>query len=93
MLLIDETDTQTALAAYLRNLRKLQGYSREKLAEISTVPAPTIKKFETTGQISLRQFLLLWQSLDDLQKLYALTQKSVIQEHPKTIEDVLNAEF
>ncbi len=74
MILLDEIDTQAALADYLLKRRKVNRYSRAKLAEISTVPAPTIKKFETTGQISLRQFLLLWQSLDDLQKLYKLTQ-------------------
>lgn len=90
LFLIDHVDTQMALADYLRYRRKLQKYSRQALAERSGVPAATIKKFELTGQISLRQFLLLWQHLDDIQRLYALAQRTYI---PKTIEDVLNAEF
>ncbi len=52
----------------------------------------TIKKFELTGQISFRQLLLLWQSLDDLKRLYELTliQQSSV---PTTIDEVLNDEF
>lgn len=90
LFLIDHVDTQMALADYLRYRRKLQKYSRQALSERSGVPAATIKKFESTGQISLRQFLLLWQHLDDIQRLYALAQRTYI---PKTIEDVLNGEF
>ena len=48
--------------------------SREALAKKSTVPASTIKKFEVTRLISFRQLLLLWQTLDDLTRLYDLTQ-------------------
>lgn len=88
--LIDESDVQTALARHLRRRRKIRGYSREQLAQHSTVPAATIKKFELSGQISLRQFLLLWQSLDDLQALYALTTGAPRGTAPQTIEDVLN---
>ncbi len=89
MLLIDHTDIQSAFASYLRKQREARGYSRAELAKRSTVPAPTIKKFELTGQISLRQFLLLWQSVDDLQSLYALTTAKP-KPTPKTIEEVLN---
>ena len=56
----------------------------------------TIKKFETTGQISFRQLLLLWQSLDDLSRLYALTQdfgQRANQRQPQTIEEVLKDGF
>lgn len=91
LFLIDNLDVQMALSHYLHNRRKQQKYSRQALAERCGVPSATIKKFELTGQISLRQFLLLWQYLDDLQRLYALTQVS--HQTPKTIEDVLNAEF
>jgi transcriptional regulator with XRE-family HTH domain len=88
--LLDETDVQQALAAYLRKRREQAGLSRAALAERSTVPAPTIKKFELTGQISLRQLLLLWQSLDDLQRLYALTRKPAHGTAlPRSIEEVL----
>ena len=83
-------DVQRALARHLRGLRKAARLSRAALAERSTVPAPTIKKFELTGQISLRQLLLLWQSLDDLNRIYQLTQRDVsLGAMPKTIEEVL----
>ena len=90
--LIDEQDTQQALAEYLKSKRKQGKLSREKLAIKSGVPAPTIKKFETTGQISLRQFLLLWLSLDDINRLYNLTkaQKASL---PTTIEEVLSRDY
>ncbi|MEZ5535029.1 MAG: helix-turn-helix transcriptional regulator [Thiolinea sp.] len=89
-LLLTEADTQQALAGYLRQQRKQLKLSRHALAERSTVPASTIKKFELSGQISLRQFLLLWESLDDLRRIYALTQAEQTPEPvPQTIEDVL----
>lgn len=92
MRLLDEVDVQMALADYLHRRRKLRKYSRQELAERSLVPASTIKKFETTGQISLRQFLLLWQSLDDLNRLDQLTRLQYKTE-PKTIAEVLRDDF
>ena len=68
MSLFSAADVQTSLQEWLIAQRKAQKLSRDRLAEISTVPSSTIKKFETTGQISFRQFLLLWQSVDDLQR-------------------------
>jgi transcriptional regulator with XRE-family HTH domain len=92
MLLLDQTDVQHAYAEHLRRLRKAAKMSRDALAQRSTVPASTIKKFELTGQISFRQLLLLWQSLDDLKRLYDLSQGHTSRANmpfPKTIEDVL----
>lgn len=87
-LLVSAQDTQTALAKHLRGRRKRLGLSRELLAERSSVPAPTIKKFETTGLISLRQFLLLWQTLDDLSRLYSILKEQ--PNMPTSIDEVLN---
>ena len=95
-LLLDDSDVQQAFAAHLRRLREAAKLSRAALAERSSVPAPTIKKFELTGQISLRQLLLLWQSLDDLARLYALTQiqpSATNERMPTTIDEVLQDEF
>lgn len=92
--LLDDTDVSQAYAAYLLGLRKQAKLSREALAERSCVPASTIKKFELTGQISFRQLLLLWQSLDSLDRLYQLTQAST--DHatmPTSIAEVLKDEF
>ncbi|WP_311950553.1 helix-turn-helix transcriptional regulator [Halomonas piscis] len=94
-LLLDDTDVQQAFAAHLRRRREEEGLSREALAERSTVPASTLKKFELTGEISFRQLLLLWQCLDDLQRLYELTQAPSQDRHrqPTSIEEVLKDGF
>ncbi|AQS35250.1 hypothetical protein Sps_00025 [Shewanella psychrophila] len=94
--LLDDKDVQLAFAVHLRKLREQQSLSRDALALRSCVPAPTIKKFELTGQISFRQLLLLWQSLDELARLYELTRTSSLIKHskmPTSIEEVLKDEF
>nr|WP_245662977.1 transcriptional regulator [Endozoicomonas arenosclerae] len=67
--------------------RKSKKWSRQTLAEQSGVPAPTIKKFEATGQISLRQFILLWQCVDKLENLSSLTKEDDLL--PSSIDEVL----
>ncbi len=92
--LLDDTDVSQAYAAYLRELRKQAKLSRSALAERSCVPAATIKKFELTGQISFRQLLLLWQTLDSLDRLYQLTQSNKERATmPSSIDEVLKDEF
>jgi transcriptional regulator with XRE-family HTH domain len=90
LLLLSPADIQNTLRAYIKSQRKHAKLSRDQLAERSTVPAATIKKFETTGQISLRQFLLLWQSLDDLARLQQLAKPASNVKMPITIDEVLN---
>ncbi|WP_428995789.1 hypothetical protein, partial [Lamprobacter modestohalophilus] len=80
-------DVQQALSAWIKGRRKTLKLSRNALAMRSTVPAPTIKKFETTGQISLRQFLLLWQCVDDLSRVQRLTDPA--PKAPTSLEEVL----
>lgn len=94
-LLLDDSDVQHAFAAHLRKLREQEKLSRDALAARSGVPAPTIKKFELTGQISFRQLLLLWQSLDELSRLFALTQNTTNNKSsmPTSIEEVLKDGF
>lgn len=88
--LLDDIDVSQALAGHLRTLREQAKFSRAALAKRSTVPAATIKKFELTGQISLRQLLLLWQTLDSLDRLYQLTQSDRSRPTmPSSIEEVL----
>jgi hypothetical protein len=94
--LLDDTDVSQAFAAHLRSLRKTARLSREALAKRSCVPAATIKKFELTGQISFRQLLLLWQSLDSLDRLHQLTQPGSGKSSaalPTSIEEVLSDAF
>ena len=85
--ILSATDVQKKLAESVREKRKQLKFSRPALSKISTVPIATIKKFETTGQISLRQFILLWQCVDSLEKLVQITQKT--ESKPQTISEVL----
>lgn len=88
--LFSASDVQASLCEWLTSQRKILKFSREKLAQRSTVPASTIKKFETTGQISLRQFLLLWQSVDELKRLNELTKpEAQVNKVPLSIDEVL----
>lgn len=80
-------DVQIHLANTVKARRQSFGWSRQALAERSLVPASTIKKFETTGQISLGQFLLLWQCIDDLARMDQLCEP--VHVAPKTIDEVL----
>ena len=80
-------DVQTSLAAAVRERRRARRLSRDALARLSTVPAATIKRFEASGQISLRQFLLLWQCVDGLDRFAALCEP--VAAAPTSIDDVL----
>ncbi|HIQ07717.1 MAG TPA: transcriptional regulator [Thiotrichaceae bacterium] len=82
-------DVQQKLAASVQHKRKQLKLSRHALAEKSTVPASTIKKFETTAQISLRQFILLWQCVDSLDSLVDLCKES--PDEPQSIDEVLKS--
>lgn len=83
------TEVQQQLADYLKARRRTAKLSRRALAERSTVPATTLRKFEDTGQISLRQFVLLWQTLDSLERLQALTRPQAAA--PSSIDEVLSS--
>lgn len=85
--LISVSEVQAALTEHLRTRRKALKISRRVLAERSTVPAPTIRHFEMTGQISLRKFLLLWQCLDQLQRIADVTM--LHSADPTSIDEVL----
>jgi len=85
--LLSADDTQQQLAQAVRDKRKQLKLSRNALAERSTVPASTIKKFETTAQISLRQFILLWQCVDSLENLVTLIKQP--ESIPNSIDEVL----
>ncbi|MFT6138218.1 MAG: hypothetical protein ACJAUJ_001309 [Salibacteraceae bacterium] len=88
--LLSVNDVQASLCEWLVVKRKAAAkLSRAQLAQISTVPASTIKKFEVTQQISFRQFILLWQSLDELSRLNSLTQERLVSKAPTSIDEVL----
>lgn len=76
---------QDYLAAVLRQRRRARKHSRKKAAEVSGVPAPTIRRFETTGEISLRQFLMLCARYGDLKRAEALFPEP----GPTTMDELL----
>ena len=59
-------DKQRQLAEKLRKLRVFRDLKRGTLAEMSGVPEPSIKRFELTGEISLRSLLRLAHALGAL---------------------------
>lgn len=83
----DDVETRKRFADYLKQKRKKAKLSREQLAEKALVPASTIRRFETTGHVSFKQFLALWLVLDDMGRLVALTQNTPTM--PQTIDEVL----
>ena len=53
MQLKDAKDLDKALALRVKDIRKRRGYTQESLADASGVSYGSIKRFETTGMISL----------------------------------------
>ena len=52
-------DIQRSLSASLKTARKSRKHSRREASIRSGVPEATIRRFEDSGEISLRQFLML----------------------------------
>ncbi|MCE9680069.1 helix-turn-helix domain-containing protein [Shewanella sp. AS1] len=80
-------DVQIELRDFISQSRKQKKWSVEELSTRSGVPYGTIRKFETTGNISLRQFLMLYEAVGELKKIRTLTK--VESEQPSSIEEVL----
>ncbi len=64
----------TDTASRHRTLRKKEKLSQAELAERSGVSLGSIKRFESTGQISLESFLKLLAILDRLEKFDTILQ-------------------
>lgn len=83
-------DLQDALRDFLLERRKESKKSRRSLADQSGVPAPTIRRFEETGEISLRQFCILWATLSDENAFITfLNSLRTSKSMPKTMKEVL----
>jgi transcriptional regulator with XRE-family HTH domain len=63
-------------AVKVRALRKQNKYSQLELADRSGVSLGSLKRFESTGQISLESFLKLLHILDRLEEFDAILQRS-----------------
>ena len=74
------------LAGRVRNIRKRRSVSQKKLADMSGVSYGSIKRFETTGQISLLSLTKIAIALDIADDL-----RSIFTQIPyRTIEEVIN---
>ena len=74
------------LAGRVRNIRKRRSISQKKLADMSGVSYGSIKRFETTGQISLLSLTKIAIALDIADDL-----RSIFTQIPyPTIEEVIN---
>lgn len=81
-------DLQIELSQFIRQMRKQKKMSVKALVERSGVPDSTIRKFEATGEISLRQFLMLYAAVAQLKKVKLLT---AVEETPNSIDEVLKS--
>lgn len=71
------------IADRVRHIRKRRSISQEKLAQISGVSFGSVKRFETTGQISLLSLTRIAMALDmadDLRQLFTEVPYRNIQE-------------
>ena len=72
-----------ALAGRLRNIRKRQGLTQQQLSDKSNVSFGSIKRFETSGQISLLSLTKLAVALnceDELRSLFSSVPYGSIEE-------------
>ena len=71
------------LAVRIRNIRKRRSISQQKLADMSGVSYGSIKRFETTGQISLVSLTRIAMALgiaDELRTIFSQVPYRNIQE-------------
>ena len=71
------------LAGRIRNIRKRRSISQQKLADLSGVSYGSIKRFETTGQISLVSLTRIAMALgiaDELRTIFSQVPYRNIQE-------------
>lgn len=74
------------IAERLKNIRKRRRISQKKLSEISGVSYGSIKRFETTGQISLLSLTRIATALDVVNEL-----REIFSQVPyKNIQEVIN---
>ncbi len=76
--MLSATDIQHQLAADVKRSRlEVKGWKRDTLAEKSGVSASTIKRFENSGEVSLRQLLMLVHALGLLDRFDQLLQNDI----------------
>jgi transcriptional regulator with XRE-family HTH domain len=86
---IEKTPKQVMLqlGERVRQLRKSVKMSRQDLADRSGVPAPTLRKFEQTGIISLESLLKLVQIFGRLEEFDKLLQPNDLESKRYLFDD------
>lgn len=87
--LLPPPDIAAELGVRLRERRLALDLTQVGLAERSGVPVRTLRKFESTGQISLVSFIRLAMTLGDDAALNGLLQE---QKRYSSIDEVLEAD-
>ncbi len=64
--ILTPSETEKLLAVRFKNLRLQAGYKRTTLAQRAGVTVASLKRFESTGQVSLKNLLRLAYALDRL---------------------------
>ena len=72
--LLTPVETQRLLANRFKSLRLTAGFKRSTIAKRSGVTESSLKRFEETGEISLKNLLLLSHAVDRLQEFGDLFQ-------------------
>jgi transcriptional regulator with XRE-family HTH domain len=72
--LLTSSEIQTRLASRFKVLRLAAGYKRATLAQRSGVSEGSLKRFENSGEVSLKNLLRLSHALGVLQEFTALFQ-------------------
>ena len=81
---ISSVELMQQLAERLKARRLEKGLSRQALAEISGVPAPTIARFEQQYAISMRQYIDLAIALGYAEQMQVLMKEPIY----KTMEEL-----
>lgn len=71
------------MASNCKARRLEKGYSRKTLSDLTGIPAPTLERFERTGQISLESFcrlVILFDYFDEMAAILDHTKYSTSQE-------------
>ena len=75
------------LASNIRSLRKEKKISRMKLSEISGVSHASLKRFESTGMVSLESLLKICNALGRLNEFETILQLNNTEEKRKLFDD------
>ncbi|SFG06471.1 helix-turn-helix domain-containing protein [Oribacterium sp. WCC10] len=80
------SDVTKRLASRMKNIRKRKKLTQKQLAGRSNVSYATLRKFESSGQISLESFVKLTMELGLVNEINELFTKPVYN----SIEEVIN---